>query len=169
MIHIYTGDGKGKTTAALGLAVRALGWGKRVRLVQFMKQGRVYGESESLKRFENFESAQFGRCELLAPENIKPVDYEEAEKGLEYAREVLREKQADLLILDEINFALHIGLLKVGEIEALIRSCPPEVELVLTGRNCPEELRELADYVSEIKEIKHPYRKGTEGREGIEY
>ena len=169
MIHIYTGDGKGKTTAAIGLAVRALGWGKRVQLVQFMKKGCVYGESESLKRFENFESAQFGRCELLTPENVQPADYQEAEKGLQYAKGILGEKKADLLILDEINFALQIGLLKVGEIEALIRSCPPEVELVLTGRSCPEELLVLADYVSEIEEIKHPYREGTEAREGIEY
>ncbi len=169
MIHIYTGDGKGKTTAALGLAVRALGWGKRVSLVQFMKKGSKYGELKSLGDFENCEIIQTGRDELLTPENVQPVDYEEAEKGLEYAEEILREKQADLLILDEINFALQIGLLKVGEIEALVRSCPPEVELVLTGRGCPEELRKLADYVSEIKEIKHPYREGVEGRKGIEY
>ena len=169
MIHIYTGDGKGKTTAALGLAVRALGWGKKVRLIQFMKKGSEYGELKSLSGFKNCRIIQTGRDELLTPENLQPVDYEEAEKGLQHAREILRKKKADLLILDEINFALHIGLLKVGEVEALIQSCPPEVELVLTGRRCPQELLVLADYVSEIKEVKHPYREGIEGREGVEY
>lgn len=169
MIHIYTGQGKGKTTAALGLAARALGWGMRVCLIQFLKGGSESGEVKSLKRFEDCECTRFGRAELLTPENVGEIDYEEAKKGLEYARRVIKERKTDLLILDEINFVVHFGLLKLEEVKALIISCPRQIELVLTGRYCPEQLLKLADYVSDIREIKHPYRKGIAGRKGIEY
>jgi cob(I)alamin adenosyltransferase len=169
MIHVYTGDGKGKTTASLGLALRCLGWGKRVCLIQFLKKGDGYGELRSLRAFPGCECVQFGRGELLTPDNVSPFDSREAARGLEHARMVVREKRADLLILDEINFVLHIGLIGIEEVKDLIRNCPAEIEIVLTGRHCPGEIKDLADYVSDMREIKHPYRQGKEGRKGIEF
>jgi cob(I)alamin adenosyltransferase len=168
MLHIYTGDGVGKTTAALGLALRSLGWGKRVALVQFLKN-RPSGEIRSLERFENCRICRFGKEGFIFDRSPGPEDFREAQAGQAEAEKIIREGSADLLILDEINVALDLGLIPLERVKKLISSCPAEIELVLTGRNCPAALLARADYASEIREIRHPYRKGAPPREGVEY
>ena len=168
MLHVYTGNGKGKTTAAIGLALRSLGRGRRVALLQFLK-GRETGEIKGLARFENCKIRQFGTKDFVTEGATGELDRKLAEEGCSWAEKILRDKSADLVILDEINVALHLKLIEMTRVTDLIASCPPEIELVLTGRNCPPEIIELADYASEIKEIKHPYKDGITAREGIEY
>jgi cob(I)alamin adenosyltransferase len=168
MLHIYTGNGPGKTTAACGLALRSLGRGKKVALVQFLKK-RPSGEILSLARFENCLVRRFGKEEFLLDRPPEPEDYREAEAGLNEAVRIIRERSADLLILDEINVALDLDLLPPARVIKLIADCPPGIELVLTGRNCPEEILSRADYAVEVREIRHPFRKGDGPREGIEF
>jgi cob(I)alamin adenosyltransferase len=175
-VQIYTGDGKGKTTAALGLALRALGAGLSVFIGQFIK-GMRYSEIEALDRLSkaflrkdgspSLEVRQFGRgCFIRrAPE---PADIEAAAAGLEAAREAMLSEKWDLIILDEINVALTIGLLAEGEALRLLDERPAGVELVLTGRGAPESLLARADLITEMREVKHYYQRGVEGRKGIE-
>ncbi len=166
-VHIYTGNGKGKTTAALGLAVRMLGSGGRVMVLQFMKAPDVYGEQKKIKEcgavIESFGLPKFVHGK---PE---PDDIEAAKGALERAREVVSSGEWDLVILDEICVALGFKMLTVEEVKGLIESRAPRTELVLTGRYCPEELFELADYITEMKEIKHPYQRGVLARRGVEF
>jgi len=122
-----------------------------------------------LSRFENCQVQQFGTSDFITEETAKELDRQLAQEGCSRAEEILCDKAADLVILDEINVALHLKLIKLERVIDLIAACPPEIELVLTGRDCPPEIISLADYVSEIKEIKHPYRKGIIAREGIEF
>ena len=168
MIQIYTGNGKGKTTAALGLALRALGWGKRVALIQFLKQNAT-GEARGLARFKDCEIRQFGRDQFITRQTAEAIDHRLAKEGFARAEEIVRVKDVDLLILDEINVALDLNLLDLDRVRGLIERCPPEIELIMTGRDAPPGIISLADYVSEIKEIKHPYRNGTTARKGVEY
>jgi cob(I)alamin adenosyltransferase len=187
MIHVYTGDGKGKTTAALGLALRASGHGFHVAVIQFMKGGRFFGEllaaEKCMKRKLHF--AQFGqstpyeseirRGELKPGKEIfMPVEDESAQmyKALAYADSIIKSKKYNVVILDEINVALSMGYLKVADVLKLMLSKPKKVELILTGRNAPDPVMKAADYVSEIKMIKHPFNKKKNkllGRRGIEY
>ncbi|HIP75070.1 MAG TPA: cob(I)yrinic acid a,c-diamide adenosyltransferase [Thermococcus paralvinellae] len=166
LIHIYTGNGKGKTTAALGLALRMLGNGGRVIIIQFMKAPKVYGEY--------FMAGKCGYViESYGPPKFvhgKPEedDIRAAKRALERAKEVVKSGEWDLVVLDEICVALGFGILDVEEVKELIKSKAPNTELVLTGRYCPEELYELADYVTEMREIKHPYQKGITARKGVE-
>ncbi|AEH25387.1 cob(I)yrinic acid a,c-diamide adenosyltransferase [Pyrococcus yayanosii] len=167
LVHIYTGDGKGKTTAALGLALRMLGSGGRVIIIQFMKAPGVYGEYHMAERC-GFRIESYGPPKFVhgRPE---PDDIEAAKRALERAKEVVASGEWDLVILDEICVALGFGMLDVEEVEALITKKASNTELVLTGRYCPEELFELADYVTEMREIKHPYHRGITARKGVEY
>jgi cob(I)alamin adenosyltransferase len=169
MIQIYTGDGKGKTTASLGLALRALGHGKRVCMIQFMKGSCVYGETLMAESLEDFTIVQFGRKEFVERANPLPQDREEAQKALIQARQVLTEGSHDLVILDELNVALDYKLIELVDVLKLIESVPSPVEVVITGRNALPELIERAHLVTEMKEIKHPYRTGICARKGIEY
>jgi len=164
MIHVYTGNGKGKTTAAIGLAIRAIGRGKRVKIVQFMKKGG-YGEIIALKKL-GIDVEQFGRAEFVNRDNPEREDIELAEKALKRAEELLLD--CDLLILDEINVAIDYNLITLEDVLKLIEKAK-NIELVLTGRYARDEIIDKADYVTEMKEIKHPYRRGIEGREGIEF
>ncbi|MFQ5891698.1 MAG: cob(I)yrinic acid a,c-diamide adenosyltransferase [Candidatus Methanofastidiosia archaeon] len=166
LIHIYTGNGKGKTTAALGLSMRALGHEFRVYIIQFMKEGYPYGELVVLQKL-GIEIERFGRGHFIR-DKPSTKDVELAEKALERAREVLKSQMYDLVILDEINVAIHFGLLSKEEVLELLREKPDATELVLTGRFAPKELIEVADYVTEMVEVKHPYRKGMKARDGIE-
>jgi len=168
MIHINTGDGPGKTTAALGLALRSLGWGKRVALIRFLKK-RSSGEVKVLDRMKNCLVRSFGREEFIRDRAPGPEDYREAEAGLAEAERIIRERSADLLILDEINVALDLKLFPPERVEKLIADCPPEIELVLTGRNCPDRILALADYAVEIRSLRHPWEKAVPARPGIEY
>jgi cob(I)alamin adenosyltransferase len=172
LIHIYTGDGKGKSTAALGLGLRACGRGFRVWLVQFLK-GRDTGELAALQRLtpdfvvcRNQELKKFVKD--LEARELAQV-YAATRKLWEEALVVAQTGECDLLILDEIMAALHSGALFLPEIVTFLTRKPSALEVVLTGRNAPPELVELADYVSEITAVKHPYQQGLPARRGIEY
>lgn len=169
MIQVYTGDGKGKTTAALGQALRALGHGMKVFMIQFMK-GRTYGELVTCREcLPNFTIVMSGRDAFVKKGAPEEVDVRMAREGLELAKKVVREGKHQMLILDEINVALDYGLLPLEEVLDFLRSVPPEMEVVCTGRYAPPELLEMADMVSEVREIKHHYKKGVPMRKGIEY
>jgi cob(I)alamin adenosyltransferase len=168
-VQVYTGDGKGKTTAALGLALRAAGHGLTIYVIQFMKGSRNYGELASAAQLPGFIIEQTGRDEFVDRENPAPVDVEMAQKGLSRAREVLAGGRYDVVILDELNVALDFGLLALEDVLGLIEARPPHVELILTGRSAHPEVVKAADLVSEILSIKHHYNDGIEAREGIEY
>ncbi len=168
MIHVITGDGKGKTTAALGIGMRAVGRGLKVCMIQFMK-GYEYGEIAAAKGLGGFDIVQFGRAEFVNKDNPEEVDIKEAVKALERAKEAVNSGKYDIVILDEVNVALDFGLIGLDSVLGLVRGKPKNLELVLTGRNAGQELVDLADYVSEVREIKHPYRKGIGARKGIEF
>ncbi|MEJ5186203.1 MAG: cob(I)yrinic acid a,c-diamide adenosyltransferase [Candidatus Geothermincolales bacterium] len=169
MIQVYTGDGKGKTTAALGQALRALGHGMKVFMIQFMK-GRTYGELVTCQKcLPDLTIVMAGRDCFVEKGSPEEVDVRLAREGLELAKKVVREGKHQMLILDEINVALDYGLLPLEEVLDFLRSVPPEMEVVCTGRYAPPELVELADMVSEVREIKHHYKKGVAMRKGIEY
>jgi cob(I)alamin adenosyltransferase len=165
-IHIYTGDGKGKTTAAIGLACRALGAGWEVLFAQFLKKGR-FSEIKALERFDRIKILQFGSGKFVKG---KPSteDIENALAGLKQVAGLARSGKYHLVILDEINVALQFGLLEEEAVLSLIDSAPPETELVLTGRNAPESLVRRADLVTECRKVKHYYDNGVMARTGIE-
>ena len=166
MIHVYTGEGKGKTTAALGLAVRACGAGCRVYMGQFVK-GKACSELKSLKSLKNITVEQYGRgCFLSSKPAIKDILL--AVSGLNKAVKAINSKKYRVVILDEINIALHLGLLNIKEVLQMMRKTPKAVELILTGRYAPSEVIRAADLVSEIREVKHYYKKGIQARKGIE-
>ena len=166
MIQVYTGNGKGKTTAALGLALRAAGAGKKVYIAQFVK-GMFYSELKSIRKIKNIKLEQFGRTCFIKKRPTKR-DLELAVCGLEAVKKALK-KDYGLIILDEINIALKLGLLDLNEVLKIIKKCPVKIELVLTGRGAPAEIIKIADLVSEIKEIKHYFNKGVKARKGIEH
>ncbi len=167
-IHIYTGNGKGKTTAALGLGLRATGAGLKVYMIQFMKSGE-YSELKAIKQIKNFTMIQFGRKSFVSKKNPDKVDIELAQRGLIHAKEILRKREYDVVILDEINVAIDFNLISLKDVLKLLKEKPEDVELVLTGRYAPAELIEQADLVSEILEIKHPYANGASARRGIDF
>ncbi len=167
-IQVYTGDGKGKTTAALGLALRALGAGLKVYIIQFMK-GRRYSELDALARFApDVEIMQTGRRKCIRKEEVTDADRNQAQLALARAREILAGKRWDLLILDEILVAHWFGLIRLDEILDLMESKPVTMELILTGRRAPADVIARADLVTEMREIKHYYTAGVVARKGIE-
>jgi cob(I)alamin adenosyltransferase len=168
MVEVYTGDGRGKTTAAIGLAFRAVGHGLRVHIIQFMKGDEGYGEFISCKAHPNIEIEQFGRKEFVNLSEPSTIDVELARTGLARAREVLEEGKADLVILDELNVAVGFGLVRVEDALALLDLRPSHVELLITGRMAPQELLDRADLVTEMREVKHPFSQGVLAREGID-
>ena len=167
MIQVYTGNGKGKTTAALGLALRAVGAGKKVFIGQFIK-GNDYSELKTLRKIRNIKLEQFGRGSFIKG-RPKALDLELADKGMKMIEEIIRKAAYDLVILDEINIALDLKLLKLRRVLNLIKNTPPKIELVLTGRYAPAGLLRRADLVSRIEESKHYFQKGQKARRGIEY
>ena len=169
MIQIYTGNGKGKTTAALGLALRAVGHGFKVIMIQFMKGKINYGELESAKLLPNFIIEQYGRPDFVNPENPDKIDIDLAKQALKRAKEIIKSQKYDMVILDEINIAISFGLIEVDEVIDIIKQTPQKTELILTGRNAPQELEKYADLISEVREIKHHFQKGVSARKGIEY
>lgn len=168
MVHVITGEGRGKTTAALGLALRAIGRGLKAYIIQFMK-GFEYGEVLAAKKLESLEVKQFGRAEFVSKKKPEKIDIVYAVEALKHARKVTNSEEYDIVVLDEINVALDFKLVEIDEVVKLIKEKPINVELVLTGRNAPKELIELADYVSDVKDIKHPYKEGVKARKGIDY
>lgn len=169
LIQIYTGDGKGKTTAALGLALRAAGHGAKIAIVQFMKGSPIYGEICAAARIPEITMIRTGRDKCIFRGDETEEDYAEAARGLKTAGDMLRSGEYDIVILDEINVAVDFGLIKCSDVENILLQKAQGTEAVLTGRNAPKELIELADLVTEMKEVKHPYRRGTEARRGVEY
>jgi len=172
MIHIYTGDGKGKTTAAIGLAIRAAGHGKRIYFVQFLK-GRETGELEILKKIPNITvhrvNPDLQKFFYQLSMEEKEILCRKVQEGWRGICKELREEKYDILILDEIMAVLSNGLLGLEDLLEFINNKVPQLELVLTGRNAPEELLKLADYVTEMKMLKHPYQEGVPARKGIEF
>ena len=166
-IQIYTGDGKGKTTAALGMAIRAAGHGKKTYIGQFMK-GQHYGELTALRDHPYITIEQYGDVECVHREEITQKHIDQSHRGLERARRAMLSNQYDIVVLDEINVAIWFDLISTQEVLEFLNHRPENVEVVLTGRRAPEELIKVADLVSEVKEIKHYYNRGVKARNGIE-
>lgn len=172
LVQVYTGDGKGKTTAALGLALRAVGYGYRVYIGQFLK-GTHYGELDAIRKLApQIIIQQYGSSQWIhLRETDKPAiaDIKRAKAGLSKLSDALCSGDYDIVVADEIFVALHFKLLKLEDIIKLIKSKPRNVELVLTGRKAPPEIFEYADLVTEMREIRHPYQTGILARRGIEF
>ncbi len=173
-IQVYTGDGKGKTTASLGLTLRALGRGWNVLIVMFTKGGDDYGELVSFSNLNDdikkrLKILQAGLNRIVYSDNLNEKDKYEAKKGWEYAKNAIINKKYQLVILDEANIALDLGLIDIDDMLECLKSKPDDVEIVLTGRNANEKIIEVAHLVSEIKPIKHYWDIGVTAREGIEF
>jgi len=167
-IHVYTGPGKGKTTAALGLGLRAAGAGFKVYMIQFMK-GRRYSELNAIENIKNFTIVQYGRDEFVSKEDPEQIDIDYAKKGFFHAKEIIKSEKYDLVILDEINVAVDYKLISLDEVIDLLNDKPEKLELVLTGRYAHPEISKIANVVTEMLEIKHPYTEGVLARKGIDY
>jgi cob(I)alamin adenosyltransferase len=169
LVQVYTGNGKGKTSAAFGLALRAVGRGLRVFVIQFIKGGFDYGELYVVGKLPNVELKAFGRGKFILEKPPGKEDMKLAEEALALAEKVVKSDEYDVVVLDEVNVALNLDLIRLDKVLELVKSKPEHVELVLTGRNAPVELIEAADLVTEMLEVKHPYSKGFGARKGIEY
>ncbi len=166
-VQVYTGNGKGKTTAAFGLVLRAAGAGLRVFIAQFIK-GMDYSEHSSLKRFEDLiDIKQYGTgCFIY--KDPSDDDITAAVQGIEDVKKVIHSGDYNIVVMDEANVAVYLGLFPVEAIIEIIKTKPENIELIITGRYADEQIIEAADLVTEMKEIKHYYKKGVEAREGIE-
>jgi len=172
LVQVYTGTGKGKTTAAIGAGIRAVGQGLAVHMIQFLKGGDnffPYGEVRALAQIPQFTLEQFGPSHFIDPDMISDEDREIVKLGLEQAKGVLASGDYDLVILDEINVVLHLGIATLQEVLDMLDRKAPQTEVILTGRDAPEALLERADLVSRIDAVKHPFDKGIKARLGIEY
>jgi cob(I)alamin adenosyltransferase len=169
LIQVYTGSGKGKTSAAFGLALRAIGRGLKVFIIQFIKGGFDYGELYVVDKLPNLELKAFGRGKFITEKPAGKEDIRLAEEALALAEKVVKSGEYDVVILDEINVALNLKLISLEKVLKLLKNKPTHVELVLTGRYAPSEIIEAADLVTEMKEVKHPFNKGFQARKGIEY
>lgn len=168
MIQLYTGNGKGKTTASLGLIIRALGRNKTVCLIQFMKKNFEYGEIQFLSKQTGIDIYQFGTDKLVDPNNPAEIDFEEAEKAYKKAKEAITSQKYDLIVIDEINVATSWGLL-AKEKQLELMNIKTKSEIVMTGRYASQSAIEKADLVTEMREVKHYYTQGVPARIGIEY
>ena len=172
LVIVYTGNGKGKTTAALGMALRAIGYDHKVCMLQFIKGSWHYGEMDSSKKLEpNFELIAIGKGFVGILDDNSPREEHEkyAAEALRICREKINSGNYNVVILDEVNYAINLGLIDVQEIIKLIKEKPSNLDLVLTGRDVKEEIVELADLVTEMKEIKHPFKSGIKAKKGIDF
>ena len=171
LVLVFTGDGKGKTTAALGTALRTAGYGHRVAIIQFIKGTWHSGEEDSLALVPQIELHRSGAGFYKGPGDNQPeeVHRQAARGGLDLAREKVLSGEYRLVILDEVNNAVHSGLLGVEDVLRLIEDRPKDLDLVLTGRNAAPEIVQRADLVTEMKEIKHPFSQGIMAKKGIDY
>jgi cob(I)alamin adenosyltransferase len=167
-IQIYTGNGKGKSTAAFGLSLRAVGAGKKVFFAQFVK-GKIYSEIEAVRQFlPAITIEQYGRgCFIY--KDPEQADIEAARKGLQAITEIIKSADYDVVVLDEVNIAIHYKLFSANELVEVLKQKRPQTEIVITGRYAAPELIEIADLVTEMKEVRHYYSKGVEARKGIEF
>ena len=169
---IYTGKGKGKTTAALGIALRAAGYEKKICMIQFIKGSWHYGEMISSKKLEpDFEMIAVGKGFVGIIDDKDPKEEHEkiAKEAIKICQKKILSGNYDIVILDEVNYAVNLGLIDLEEVLKLIKSKPPELDIVLTGNYAKDELIEMADLVTEMKEIKHPFQKGKKAKKGIDF
>ena len=169
LILVYTGNGKGKTTASLGLSMRALGHGQNVGFLQFMKGSKNYGEVKLAALLPNFTLVQSGQESFVSYENPDPIDIKMAQDGLVLAQNWFEEDKFDLIVLDEILVAVAFKLISVAQVLDLIKKKPPRLNLVMTGRYAAPELIEIADTVTEMTEHRHAYQRGVQSKEGMEF
>ena len=170
LVQVYTGNGKGKTTAALGLALRAVGHGMRVLVIQFMKGKGDDGEQEAARRLSpNLTLIKAGREVFVSKSNPDPMDVELAREGFSIAERAVRDREYDIVILDEINTVIDYGLLPLSDLLRLIDLKPETLELILTGRNVHPAILEKADLATEMVERKHYFTRGLPARKGIEF
>jgi cob(I)alamin adenosyltransferase len=171
-VIVYTGKGKGKTTAALGMALRAVGYNHKICMIQFIKGSWHYGEMTSSKRLEpEFELTAIGKGFVGIMDDKSPVEDHKkiADEALRIAKEKIQSEKYDIIILDEINYAVNLNLIKLEDVLDLIKIKPPTLNLVLTGNYARDEIIEVADLVSEMREIKHPFKAGIRAKKGIDF
>lgn len=172
LVIVYTGNGKGKTTAALGMALRALGHGLKVVMIQFIKGSWYYGELSSSARLEpDFELISAGKGFVGIIDDNKPIDehVKAARQALQISREKLTSGKYDIVILDEINYAVQLNLINYEDVLELIKIKPAKTTLVLTGNHAHQKVIEVADLVTEMKEVKHPYKQGKKAKAGVDF
>jgi len=169
MVQVYTGDGKGKTSAAFGLALRAVGRGLKVYVIQFIKGGFDYGELYIVEKIPNLKLATFGRGRFITEIPPSEEDSKLAREAFKLAKKVVKSGEYDVVVLDEVNVALNLKMISIDAVTDLIKNKPKHVELILTGRYAPAQLIKIADLVTEMREVKHPYTQGASPRKGIEY
>lgn len=172
IVIVYTGNGKGKTTASLGVALRAIGHGLRVCMVQFIKGEWHYGELNSLKKLEpDFELIVAGKgfIGIIDDDHAFEEHVRAAKTALDIVEQKISLDTFDIIILDEINYALHLGVLQLADVMKMLQNRPKHMSLILTGNHACEEIITLADLVTEMKEIKHPYKKGIKAKRGIDF
>ena len=169
---VYTGKGKGKTTAALGIALRAAGYGKKICMVQFIKGSWHYGEMDSSKKLEpEFEMVAVGKgfVGIIDDKSPKEDHQKIAQEAIRISNEKIQSGNYDIVILDEINYAVNLELISVEDVLKIITSKPEEMDLVLTGNYAKDEIIEAADLVTEMREIKHPFQRGIKAKKGIDF
>ncbi|MPM79107.1 Cob(I)yrinic acid a,c-diamide adenosyltransferase [bioreactor metagenome] len=172
LIQVYTGNGKGKTTASLGLALRASGHNFKVCMIQFMKDSDAYGEVHASKFLPNFTLIQVGRNDFVNLADPDQIDIDLAQNGWQKAKTIITSGEYEIVILDEINVAIACKLLDVNDVVAFlatVKALPKKPELILTGRYAPQQIIDIADLVTEMQEVRHYYNGGTESRAGAEY
>ncbi|QOR35901.1 cob(I)yrinic acid a,c-diamide adenosyltransferase [Clostridium sp. 'deep sea'] len=169
LVLVYTGNGKGKTTASLGLGFRAAGQGFNVFMIQFMKGQGKTGELNSVEKFNNFTIEQAGRPNFVNQVAPDPMDVNAAREGFKRATEKAMSGEIDVLIMDEINVAMNYDLVDIEDVLHFLKTKPEKLHIVMTGRGFPEELIDYVDMVSEVKEIKHHYNNGVPATKGIEF
>ena len=172
LVIVYTGNGKGKTTAALGMALRAIGYDHKVCMLQFIKGSWHYGEMDSSKKLEpNFELIAVGKGFVGILDDNSPKEEHEkyAAEALKICREKISSEKYDVVILDEINYAINLELISVNDVVDIIKEKPRKLDLVITGNHAKDEIIELADLVTEMKEIKHPFKSGIKAKKGIDF
>ncbi len=169
---VYTGKGKGKTTAALGIVLRAVGYEKKVCMIQFIKGSWHYGEMTSSKKLEpEFEMITVGKgfVGIIDDKSPKEDHKKIAKEAIKISNEKIQSGKYDIVILDEINYAVNLDLISVKDVLNLIKSKPQKVDLVLTGNYAKNEIIEIADLVTEMREIKHPFQRGIKAKKGIDF
>ena len=172
LIIVYTGNGKGKTTAALGIALRAVGYDKKICMIQFIKGSWHYGEMSSSKRLEpEFEMVAIGKGFVGIIDDKSPKEEHKriADEAIKISINKIQSGNYDIIILDEVNYAINLGLVKLEDVLNLIKSKPSTLDLALTGNHAKDEIIEIADLVTEMKEVKHPYRQGKKAKKGIDF
>jgi cob(I)alamin adenosyltransferase len=168
LVIVHTGDGKGKTTAAIGTAFRAVGVGFKVKMIQFIKGSWDYGELRTAEKLDNFEIVPMGEGFTWETKD-RERDTKIAHETWAACREAMVNDEHDLLIFDEINNTMALGYLDVNEVVEALKNKPKDMHVILTGRDAPQELLDIADLVTEMKEIKHPFHDGVYAQRGIEY